>query len=71
MRLDEENFTREAPRGGEILLGVLTLPLQVFQLVSEVFRKVTTQPRVANEGIDVRPDERWGCHAAPPPASLR
>jgi hypothetical protein len=60
---DEEHFSGKAPRSRNVLFGVLTLPLEFFEVRGKLLREVAAYSRIADEGIDIRSHEVWGGHA--------
>src|SRR6516162_9987658 len=50
---DKEDLASELPRRWQILLRLLALPLEVFEVSGRLIWEVTADPRIANEGIDV------------------
>jgi hypothetical protein len=51
---DEECFAGKAPRSRNVLLGVLTLPLEFFEVGGKLLGEVAAHSRIADEGIDIR-----------------
>ena len=50
---DEEHFTSKLPRCRKILLGLLTAPLEILELVGKRIREVSAETCIADEGIDI------------------
>ena len=57
VRLDEEDFPGKVPRSRQILLRLLTAPLEVLELLGKRFREVAVDACIADEGVDVLADE--------------
>ena len=66
MWFDEEDLAGKPPGQGDIFLRLLAASLEIFELRSHVIGKVSGEPRIANERIDIRSHKVWDGHAIAP-----
>jgi hypothetical protein len=59
MWFDEERLPGKLPQRQQILLCLLTVPLEVLELRGIRFREVSVDAGGVNEGVDVLADELW------------